>query len=612
MTPPPLPGLTVSYKLYRVLLALPNIKLLLIIAARFVSFLVVKSKIYIFSSLRPKGRSTHSGILGVARTTPSYGPSGSGAASPIPMTGSFSGQINFINSSKRSKTEIWVCFVGARSNLWGCHTPGWKTRSTQLSAAYFHCYVYTHSLKYSIRYLLLVDESNKDCYYLTSMKNKIISWYQSFWSGLVRSTRWLVPGLGVKRWFLLILAGTTLIGVGLAILILEVYRTTPETWWLPLLSTASLRFLTRPVRAIIFGSLGLGLILIGIWRINRSLMTPFLRSGRPVVDTLTQHRRRRRGPRIVTFGGGHGLSTLLRGLKEFTHNITAVVTVADDGGSSGWLRREKGILPPGDIRNCLAALSNDEALLTQLFQYRFPAGDGRLDGHSFGNLFISAMAEITGSFEEAIAESGRVLAVHGRVLPSTLHDVRLLADVRLPHIIGEVRVEGESNIPEMPGSVRHVWLEPGSPPAFPQAIRAIFAADLILIGPGSLYTSILPNLLVPDLAEAIRSSRALKIYICNVATQTGETEGYTCGDHVRALEDHVGGGLFDLVLSNDRCDDELPDNSEWVTIESDLDDDYSVYRADLIDEERPWRHNSEKLARVLMDLFLERTGPLVE
>lgn len=457
-----------------------------------------------------------------------------------------------------------------------------------------------------------VDESTKDCYYLLGMKNTIIPWYRRLWGGLLQSTRWLVPGLGVKRWLLLTLAGTTLIGVGLAILILDVYRTTPETWWLPLLSAASLRFLARPLRAIIFGGLGFGMILTGIWGLNRSIMTPFIRPGRPVVDTLTQHRRRRRGPRIVTIGGGHGLSTLLRGLKNYTHNITAVVTVADDGGSSGRLRREMGILPPGDIRNCLAALSNDEALLTQLFQYRFPAGDGHLEGHSFGNLFISAMAEMTGSFEEAVAESGRVLAVHGRVLPSTLHDVRLLADVRLPHIVGEVRVEGESNIPEMPGRVRRIWLEPSTPPAFPQAIRAVLAAELILIGPGSLYTSILPNLLVPDLAEAIRSSRALKIYVCNVATQIGETEGYTCGDHVRALEDHIGGGLFDLVLSNDCCVSELPDNLQWVTAESDLDDDYSVYRADLIDDERPWRHNSEKLAQVLMDLFQERTGPLVE
>jgi len=169
-------------------------------------------------------------------------------------------------------------------------------------------------------------------------------------------------------------------------------------------------------------------------------------------------------------------------------------------------------------------------LLAQLFQYRFPASEAGLDGHSFGNLFITALAEITGSFEAAVAESGRVLAVRGRVLPSTLHDVRLSADVRLLHAVGEVRVQGESQIPKSNGKVRHVWLEPNNPPAFPQAIQAILAADLIVIGPGSLYTSILPNLLVPDIAEAVRASRALKLFVCNVATERGETTGYTAGD----------------------------------------------------------------------------------
>jgi uncharacterized cofD-like protein len=289
-----------------------------------------------------------------------------------------------------------------------------------------------------------------------------------------------------------------------------------------------------------------------------------------------------------------------------------VVTVADDGGSSGRLRREVGILPPGDIRNCLAALSNDEALLTQLFQYRFPDGREDLEGHSFGNLFISALAEITGSFEEAVVESGRVLAVHGRVLPSTLHDVRLSADVLLPYLVSEVRVEGESHIPEMSGHVRRVWLEPSDPPAFPQVVQAILAADMVVIGPGSLYTSILPNLLVPDIAEAIRSSRAFRVFVCNVATQPGETQGYTCGDHVRALEDHIGGGLFDLIVANRECNEDLPEDMQWVIAEEDLDDDYAVYRSDLVDRDRPWHHEPVKLAGVLIDLLEERTGPLVE
>jgi len=422
----------------------------------------------------------------------------------------------------------------------------------------------------------------------------------------------LIPGLGVKRWLIVALAGTTLIGVGLAILILDIYRTAPETWWLPWISAASLRFIARPLRALIFGGLGLGLIITGIYGINRSLMTPFMRPGRGMVDALTLHRRKERGPRIVAIGGGTGLSTLLRGIKDYTHNVTAIVTVADDGGSSGRIRREVGILPPGDIRNCLAALSNDEALLTQLFMYRFPQGQGDLEGHSFGNLFITALAEITGSFEEAIAESGRVLAVSGRVLPSTLHNVRLVADVMLPHLVVEVRVEGESHIPEAAGKVRRVWLEPNSPPAFPQAVRAILAADLIIIGPGSLYTSILPNLLVPDLTEAVRSSRAMKAYICNIATQPGETDGYTCGEHVRALEEHVGGGLFDIVVANRRFEGILSAGSDWVRVGDDLEGDYVVSSVDLVDEQRPWRHDSDKLSRILMNLLQERAASLVE
>jgi len=403
-----------------------------------------------------------------------------------------------------------------------------------------------------------------------------------------------------------------MIGVGLAILVLDIYRTAPDTWWLPLLSAASLRFIARPLRALIFGGLGLILILSGIMGVNRSILKPFIRPGHPVVDALSNHRRRERGPRIVAIGGGHGLATLLRGLKEYTHSITAVVTVADDGGSSGRLRRERGILPPGDIRNCLAALSNDEALLTQLFQYRFANGQDSLDGHSFGNLFISALAEITGSFEEAVAESGRVLAVHGRVLPSTLHDVRLVADIMLPNFVNEVRIEGESQIPGVAGVVRRVWLEPNAPPAFPQAVQAILSADLVVIGPGSLYTSILPNLLVPDISQAVRASRALKTYICNVATQPGETLNYSCSDHVRALQEHTGGGLFDLIVVNNEHSGNLPENSQWVIMDDELKDDYPVYSADLVDDERPWRHESEKLARVLMDLLEERTGPLVE
>ncbi|MGB3703089.1 MAG: gluconeogenesis factor YvcK family protein [Anaerolineales bacterium] len=443
-------------------------------------------------------------------------------------------------------------------------------------------------------------------------KNSQRNWLHRLGGNLQQSLRWLTPGLGVKRWLLLILFGITLLGVGLAIVILDVYRTTPDTWWLPFISAASLRFLPRLLRALIFGSLGVAMIVGGIWGINRSLMAPFLKPGYKVVDELAGYRRRGRGPRIVVIGGGHGLSVLIRGLKSYTNNITAIVTVADDGGSSGKLRKTFGILPPGDIRNCLSAMSNDEAMLTQLFQYRFPNGSRGLDGHSFGNLFISALTEITGSFEEAVAESGRVLSVSGRVLPSTLHNVELVADVKLPYLSSEIRVAGESKIPESNGRVRRVWLEPNAPPAFPQAIQALLSADVIVIGPGSLYTSLLPNLLVPDIADAIRSSRALKLYICNVASQAGETEGFSCIDHISAIEEHSGKSLFDIVIANNNCDIQLPEGIEWIKIDDNLNAYYAVYSDDLVDSAMPWRHDGEALSRVIIDLLEERTGPLVE
>ena len=422
--------------------------------------------------------------------------------------------------------------------------------------------------------------------------------------------RWLAPGLGIKRWFLVVLVGITFLGVGLAILLLNLYRTefTSEAI-LTILSYASLRVLPRGLRVLIFSGVGIGLVAFGIYRINRSLLRPFIRPGHAVVDELANYRRRERGPRIVTIGGGHGLATLLRGLKTYTRNLTAIVTVADDGGSSGRLRESYGILPPGDIRNCLAALSNDEQMLTQLFRYRF-SGSGGLDGHSFGNLFITALAEITGSFEEAIAESGRVLSVSGRVLPSTLHDVKLVADMQLPNVPNQVRVQGESSIPKMAGRVRRVWLEPNDASAFPPALKAILNADMIVVGPGSLYTSLLPNLLVRDLLGAMHASRALKVYVCNIATQSGETDLYSCYDHTRALEEHVGDRLFGVVLCNDNYEGQLNEGSQWVRTDEKTMADQRVHCSDLSDAGHPWRHDSAKLARVLIEILDEYTGPL--
>lgn len=421
---------------------------------------------------------------------------------------------------------------------------------------------------------------------------------------------WLAPGLGVKRWVIMILIGTTLIGLGFAVLILDFYHNAPESWWQPILAFLSLRFLSRPLRALIFGGTGLALILSGVWGLNQALLKPFMQPGRNILDTVSAFRKRDRGPRIVVMGGGTGLSTLLRGLKAYTNNLTAIVSVADDGGSSGELRQSMGILPPGDIRSCLTALADDETLMGQLFQYRFAAGNG-LGGHSMGNLLITALAEITGSFEEGVAESGRVLAVRGKVLPATLQDVRLVADIQLVNDTQEVQVRGESKIPQVAGRIRRVWLEPNNPLAYPPAVQAILSADLILVGPGSLYTSVMPNLLVPDLADALRVSRALKFYISNVATQPGETDGYTCGDHVRSLEKHVGVRLFDMVICNKCYDGDLPSNISFVRVDPELEEEYTVYATDLTDKSKVWRHDSTRLAQVVMDIYEEKTGPVL-
>jgi len=313
-------------------------------------------------------------------------------------------------------------------------------------------------------------------------------------------------------------------------------------------------------------------------------------------------------PKVVAIGGGTGLSTLLRGLKAFTPCITAIVTVADDGGSSGRLRRELGVLPPGDFRNCIAALADDEALITQLFQYRFGQGEG-LNGHSFGNLFITALAAVTGSFERALLEAGQVLAVQGRILPSTLEDVTLVADLRdaghrKAGSSGLTRVHGESVIPKSGQPIERVFLRPDGVHAYPDAVRALLDADLIVAGPGSLFTSVLPNLLVQDIRRAVGASSALKLYVCNVATQPGETDGFDVGQHVTALQQHVGRGLFPYVLANAKPISS-PDQPHLRPVAPNYppDDGYHVILADLVDPIVPWRHDSQKLARELLGLY---------
>ena len=435
------------------------------------------------------------------------------------------------------------------------------------------------------------------------------NWFTKFTKRIQQEFKWLSPGMGYKRWLVLTIIGSMLLGLGAAVLILDYYRTTTNDALVPFLAVLSLRFLDRPIRFLLFGGLGLAMILIGIWGANPSLLRPFEKNGKPVWDTLKNYRQREKGVKVVVIGGGHGLAALLRGLKEYTHNITAIVTVADNGGSSGELRRDLGVLPPGDIRNCLAALSSDEALLSQVFQYRFTAGAG-LEGHSLGNLFITALSEITGSFEEAVAESGRVLAIYGQVLPSTLSNVELVGEVQDDTTQEVVEVHGEAELTAYPGRILKVWLDPADSPAYPPTTSAILDADLILIGPGSLYTSLLPNLMVKGLSDAILASRAETFYICNIATERGETDGFNASDHAREIDRHICKHLFNLAICNRNYQGDLGGKAQWVLLDDEMRENYRVYEADLVDDLYPWRHSSRKLARAIMNLFEERTGPL--
>lgn len=418
--------------------------------------------------------------------------------------------------------------------------------------------------------------------------------------------RWLEPGLGVKRWLLLMVFGTALIGLGVAVILLDFYWANPNS---PLLSVLSLRVIPHTIRSILLGGAGTGILVYAVFRLNRALLAPYVQPGKPVVEVVANHRRLGRGPKIVAIGGGTGLSTLLRGLKAHTANLTAIVSVADDGGSSGRLRRSLNLPPPGDIRACLAALSADEGLLTKLFQYRFREGE-ELEGHSFGNLFIAALSGVTGSFQEGVLDAGRVLGIRGQVLPSTAQDIVLVADKEMAPTGKAVRVEGESRIAEGIGRICRVQIEPSDPRAYPLALQAILNTDMIVIGPGSLFTSVLPNLLIPEIASAIQASKAFKVFVCNVATQLGETDHLDCCDHLAAIEAHIGSILVDLVVVNNNLQINLPDGIEAVDPTLDGSCPVPQYAADLIDPTNPTRHNERVLAEILIALLEERTGPL--
>lgn len=414
--------------------------------------------------------------------------------------------------------------------------------------------------------------------------------------------KWLYPGMHIKRWLALLLFGVCLMGLGIAYVLKEAYLQYPLPGAFYYLT---LQFMPRWMRGVLFISASLSSVGIATWKLNQSLLYAFVRPERDggVAEAIYNKRILGRGPKIVAIGGGTGLSMLLRGLKLHTSNLTAIVTVADDGGSTGRLRQEFGVIAPGDIRQCIAALAEAEPLMSRLFQYRFSEGNG-LQGHSFGNLFIVAMSEVTGNFETAIRETSRVLNVRGSILPSTLEDVTLSARTN-----DDEMVHGESNITERGTGIRELYLNPPWAEAHPDAVRAILDADIVVIGPGSLYTSVLPNLLVDGIKKALAQTEACKVFVCNVATQHGETDGFTAANHLDVLARHAGKGLIDAIVANNNIASALPEawHSNAVTLSHNGDaevlEGVRVVEADVVAEENRYRHDPRKLAATILRLY---------
>lgn len=410
----------------------------------------------------------------------------------------------------------------------------------------------------------------------------------------------LRPGLHVKRWFLVLLAGMVVVSLGLGLAISDVYHTGSFPDWV---SVATLQFVPQLVRAAIGLGIGGALCAYGFVGLYRSLADVLPANSPSLIDRIYEYRVRQGGPRIVCIGGGTGMPTVLRGLKHHSANITAIVTVGDDGGSSGRLRREHGILPPGDFRNNIVALAEVEPLMARLFQYRFGEGSS-LGGHSFGNLFVLAMTGITGNFEQALRETSRVLAVQGIILPSTLQDVEICAQ-----FADGSEVCGESRIPEVGKPIERVYLKPDHPAAQPEAVSAILEAELIVLGPGSLFTSVVPNLLVEGIAKALIQSDGLKVYVCNVATQPGETDGYNVQAHIDALVRHLPGQTnpIDVVIAPLHPDPTLgmEPGVGLVTTSPSRSTHPRVVVEDVVRNDLPLRHDPDKLATALMRAYEE-------
>jgi len=351
--------------------------------------------------------------------------------------------------------------------------------------------------------------------------------------------RWLVPGLGIKRWYGLVFVGLLLAGLG-AVLVFNLFA-----YELTAAVGGSRYAFSYGCLSI---ALGLFAVILGVRGTLRAVARTFLPAEEQrLVDVMISRRDAAVGVACVVVGGGTGLGSLLRGLKRRTTNITAVATVSDEGGSSGRLREDMGVLPPGDLRSCLVALADSEPMMTRLFSHRFGQADGPLSGHSFGNLFIAALTEITGDLEEAVVASSQIMAIRGQVLPPTLQNVTLCAKLR-----NGQSVRGELAVASAGGQqIERVYLDPPNPAAVPDVIEAIEQAQLVVLGPGSVFTSIVPNLLVPEVAEALVRTDAVRVLVCNVMTQPGETDSFGAVDHVEAIRRHVAEPVFDYVLLND-------------------------------------------------------------